>query len=67
MHSPIRAFTGFLRNEKDIYLLEFHVIWRISLFSLPLKGGYPYSYRGLHLYFLSPWPAPGCADKDLGA
>lgn len=38
MHAfPIRAFTEFPINEQHIYLLEFHVIWGISLFSIPLK------------------------------
>lgn len=38
MHAfPIRAFIEFPRNEQHIYLLEFHVIRGISLFSIPLK------------------------------
>lgn len=34
---PITAFIEFPRNEQHIYLLEFHVIWGISLFSITLK------------------------------
>lgn len=57
----IRAFIGFLRNEKHIYLLAFHVFWG-DFTLLSTSQGF---YRGLHLYFLSPRPATGCADKDF--